>query len=116
MSREQKVAAVEAYLDCFATKDLSKLSLAEDVIFEGPRMPPLTGRQTVLGFLASILPTVKGIELKQHIVEGDYVATVFDMETADGVDHVSDRIHILDGKIKGIHAFYYPQQSAEAQA
>jgi len=62
-------------------------------------MPTLTGRQTVLGFLASILPTVKGIELKQHIVEGDYVATVFDMETAAGVDHVFDRIHILDGKI-----------------
>jgi hypothetical protein len=30
---------------------------------------------------ASILPMVKGIQLKQHIVEGDYVATVFDMET-----------------------------------
>src|SRR5882757_8202293 len=107
MSREQKVAAVEAYLDCFATKDLSKLSLAEDVVFEGPRMPTLAGRQTVLGFLASILPTVKGIELKQHIVEGDYVATVFDMETVDGVDHVFDRIHIVDGQIQSIHAFYY---------
>jgi hypothetical protein len=105
MSREQKVAAVEAYLDCFATKDLSKVSFAEDVTFEGPRMPKLTGRQIILGFLASILPMVKGIQLKQHIVEGDYVATVFDMETANGVDHVFDRIHILDGEIKAIHSF-----------
>jgi ketosteroid isomerase-like protein len=116
MSREQKVAAVEAYLDCFATKDLSKVSFAEDVTFEGPRMPKLTGRQTILGFLTSILPMVKGIQLKQHIVEGDYVATVFDMETANGVDHVFDRIHILDGEIKAIHTFYYPQQAAERQA
>ena len=38
MSREQKVAAVEAYLDCFVTKDLSKVSFAEGVTFEGPRM------------------------------------------------------------------------------
>jgi len=45
-------------------------------------------------------------ERKQHIVEGDYVATLFDMETVDGVDHVFDRIHIIDGEIKGIHAFY----------
>ncbi|MBB5343263.1 hypothetical protein HDF10_001213 [Edaphobacter lichenicola] len=27
MSREQKVAVVEAYLDCFATKDLSRFPL-----------------------------------------------------------------------------------------
>ncbi len=113
MSREQKVAAVEAYLDCFATKDLSKVPFAEDVTFEGPRMPKLTGRATILGFLAQILPMVRGIQLKQHIVEGDYVATVFDMETVNGVDHVFDRIHIVDGKIQAIHAFYYPDQPRE---
>jgi hypothetical protein len=37
---------------------------------------------TIEGFLASILPMVRGIQVKQHIVEGDYVATLFDMETA----------------------------------
>jgi hypothetical protein len=35
MSREEKVSVVEAYLDCFTTKDLSKLSFADDVTFEG---------------------------------------------------------------------------------
>src|ERR1700693_5747282 len=116
MSRERKVAAVEAYLDCFVTKDLSKVPFAEDVTFAGPRMPKWTGRPTVLGFITHILPMVKGIQLKQHIVEGDYVATVFDMETVNGVDHVFDRIHIVDGEIKGIHTFYYPHQAPEAQA
>jgi hypothetical protein len=51
MSREQKVAVFEAYLNCFATKDLSKVSFAEDVTFEGPRMPKLTGRPAIHGFL-----------------------------------------------------------------
>ena len=115
MSREQKVAVVEAYLDCFATKDLSKVSFAEDATFEGPRMPKLTGRASVLEFLTQILPMVSGIQLKQHIVEGDYVATLFDMETINGVDHVFDRIHIVDGQIKAIHAFYYPEQPREGQ-
>jgi hypothetical protein len=116
MSREQKVAAVEAYLDCFVTKDLSKVPFAEDVTFEGPRMAKLTGRPTVFRFLAHILPMVKGIQLKQHIVEGDYVATVFDMETVNGVDHVCDRIYVEDGQIKTIHAFYYPDEILEGQA
>jgi len=111
MSREQKVAVVEAYLECFVTRDLSKVSFAEDATFEGPRMPKLTGRATVLGFLLQILPMVRGVRLKQHIVEGDYVATLFDMETVHGVDHVFDRIHIVDGQIQAIHAFYYPEQT-----
>jgi hypothetical protein len=109
MSREQKVAAVEAYLDCFETKDLSKVPLAENVTFEGPLVGILTGRQTVKGFLASILPLVKGVHVKQHIVEGNYVATVFDMESVNGVDHVFDRIQVVDGEIKDIHTFYYPK-------
>ena len=116
MTREEKVSVVGAYLDCFATKDLSKISFAEDVTFEGPRMPKLVGRATVLGFLAHILPMVRGIALKQHIVEGDYVASIFDMETVNGVDHVFDRIHIVDGQIKAIHAFYYPEQPPAGQA
>jgi hypothetical protein len=115
MSREENVSLVEAYLDCFRTKDLSKISFAEDVTFEGPRMPKLAGRATELGFLAHILPMVKGIQFEQHIVEGDYVATVFDMETENGVDHVFDRIHIVDGQIKSIHAFYYSEQTPAGQ-
>ena len=110
MSREQKIEVVEAYLDCFVTKDVSRIPLAEDATFEGPLVPKLTGRQTIKGFLASILPIVKGIQLKHHIVEGDYVATVFDMETENGVDHVFDWIEIVNGEIKAINTFYYPKQ------
>jgi len=109
MSREQKVAAVQAYLDCFDTKDLSTVPFAENVTFHGPLVGTLTGRQAVQGFLASILPMVKGVHVKQYIVEDNYVATVFDMETVNGVDHVFDRIQLVDGLIKDIHSFYYPK-------
>jgi hypothetical protein len=36
MSREQKIATVEAYLNCFATKNVSEIPLAEDATFGGP--------------------------------------------------------------------------------
>jgi hypothetical protein len=49
-------------------------------------MPKLAGRETMVGFLTSIFPFIKGIEIKQHIVDGDYVATIFDMETFNVVD------------------------------
>ena len=45
MSREQKVAAVEAYFNCFATKDLSKVPLAEDANDRGlPSEYPANGQ------------------------------------------------------------------------
>jgi hypothetical protein len=37
------------------------------------------------------------------------------METLNGVDHVVDRIHIVDGQIKSIHAFYYPELPPDGQ-
>lgn len=48
-------------------------------------------------------------EAKVAVVEGDYVATVFDMETTEGIDRVFDRIRVLDGELKEIHSFYYPR-------
>lgn len=109
MSREEKVALVELYLNGLASGDLSKVPFAVDVTFEGPRVPPLAGREAVVGFLTMILPAIKDVRIGQHLVEGDYVATTFDMTTS-GVDRVFDRICIADGEIKSIQSFYYPKQ------
>lgn len=85
------------------------MPFAADVTFEGPRVPPLAGRDAVVGFLTMILPAIRDIRIRQHIVEGDYVATVFDMETAEGIDHVFDRIRVADGELKETHSLYYPR-------
>jgi hypothetical protein len=108
LTREAKIAVVEAYLQGLAGKNISNVPFASDITFEGPRVPPLSGRDAVVGFLTMILPAIKDIQIKQHIVEGDYVATVFDMETVNGVDHVFDSIRVLEGELKEIHSFYYP--------
>jgi hypothetical protein len=111
MSRSENIAVVESYLHGLANKDLSSVPFAAGITFEGPLMPKLTGRDTIRGFLQSILPMIKGIQIKQHIVDGDYVATVFDMETVNGVDHVMDLCHVIDGELAAVHAFYYPSQA-----
>jgi hypothetical protein len=56
-----------------------------------------------------ILPAIKDVRIGQHLVEGDCVATTFDMTTSGGIDRVFDRICIADGEIKSIRSFYYPQ-------
>jgi len=80
MSREEKVGVVEAYLSGLTNRDLSKAPFAADVTFESPLSAKLTGREAVVGFLTGLLPAIRGLQVKQHIVEGDYVATVFDFD------------------------------------
>jgi hypothetical protein len=113
MSRSENIAVVESYLNGLASKDISSVPFAPGITFEGPLMPKLAGRETIVGFLTSILPFIKGIEIKQHIVDGDYVATVFDMETVNGVDHVIDLCLVVDGLLTEVRAFYYPSQSPQ---
>ena len=111
MQRSEKIAVVESYLKSLSSKDLSSVPFASDITFEGPLMPKLAGRETIIGFLSSILPLIKSIEIKQHIADGEYVATVFDMETVNGVDHVVDLCRVVDGELTEIRAFYYPDQN-----
>jgi len=108
VSREEKIRVVEAYLNGLAGKDLSRVPFAVDITFEGPRVPPLAGRAAVVGFLSMILPAIKCTHIREHLVEGDYVATTFDMETSNGIDRVFDRIRIVNAEIKSIQSFYYP--------
>jgi hypothetical protein len=113
MTQAENIAAVESYLKGLASKDLSSVPFASGITFEGPLMPKLAGRETIVGFLRSILPLIKSIEIKQHIADGEYVATVFDMETVNGVDHVVDLCRVVDGELTEIRAFYYPGQNPQ---
>ena len=109
MSRDEIIAIAEAYLNGLAKKDLSNVPFAADITFEGPRVPKLIGRQSVVGFLTSIMPLLKRIQIKQHLVDGEFVATMFDMETVNGTNKVFDWLHVSDGQLKAIRSFYYPQ-------
>ena len=110
MQRSENIDVVESYLKGLVSKDLSSVPFASGITFEGPLMPKLAGREIIVGFLSNILPLIKGIEIKQHIADGEYVATVFDMETVNGVDHVVDLCRVIDGELTEIRAFYYPNQ------
>ena len=110
MTRSEQIAVVDRYFNGLVHKDLTSVPFADNISFEGPLMPKLTGRETILGFLNSILPMIVGVQVKQHIVDGDYVATILDMETVNGVDHVVDICFVVNQQIAAIQVFYYPSQ------
>ncbi len=107
MTREEKIAAVEAYLKGLGARDFSRVPFAPDVTYESPLTPKLSGEEAI-NFLKRLFPIIKGVEIKQHVVEGDHVATIFDLETERGITAVFDCFRVGDGQLKEIRPFYDP--------
>lgn len=57
---------------------------------------------------------MRGAEIQQHIVEGDYVATVFHLQTPNGVTAIVDKFRVVDGKLTEINRYYDPSILQEA--
>lgn len=107
--RDEVVKTVEAYLQGLKNKDLSKVPFARDITFESPLSAKLIGAESIIEFLAGLFPAIKDIRVKQHIVEGEYVATLFDFETTFGVIPVFDCFRVTGGEIKQIRPYYDPR-------
>ncbi len=113
--RNKLITIVEGYLDGLRRKDLSQVAFDPNVTFEGPLSPKLTGERAVVDFLSGLFPAIKDIRVKQHIVEGEYVATVFDFDTTFGVIPVFDCFRVSNGKLIQIRPFYDPRPITNPQ-
>ena len=111
MTRDEKVALVEAYLDCVVRKEFDRLPIAPEYTAESPMTTKLSG-QAAVEYLRAVAAGVKGIQIKQHIVDGDHVATFFEEDTIHGRLPVFAKFQIESGRIKDARAFYDPRQIA----
>ena len=59
---------------------------------------------------------MRGVEIGQHIVEGEFVATVFHLRTPNGLTVVFDKVRVVDGQLKEINPYYDPSILNEAVA
>lgn len=109
MSRDDKVAVVEAFLSCIASKDLTRLPVDPDLTVQSPLIPKLGG-QAAMEYLKSVSAGARAIQVKQHIVEGDWVATLFDEETIRGPLSVFAKFQVVSERIKDISVFYDPRR------
>ncbi|SRR5258708_1330312 len=114
--RQDTATVIDAYLKAFAAKDLSTAPLHAEVEFEGPLGPQLKGAATVRQVFAGFFPTVKGIRVVRHIVDGEWCATMFNMETTFGTIPMLDCFHVVDGLIRSIRVYYDPRMILEGMS
>jgi hypothetical protein len=111
--REEVIRAVEAHLNGLGAKDLSASPFHQDIEFVGPIGPPIKGAPTVRAVFTGFFPTIKGISINRHIVDGEWCATVFDFDTVFGIIPMVDCFHVVDGQILSIRVYYDPRPILE---
>jgi hypothetical protein len=103
------VTAAETYLRGLRDKDLSRVPFAEGVTLESPLTPKITGPAAVTAFVSGLFPAIKDVRITRRIVEGEYIAVMFDLDTVFGVIPVFDCIRVSGGLIEEIRPYYDPR-------
>lgn len=114
--REDVIHAVEAHLNGLGARDISSSPFHQDIEFMGPIGPPLRGEATVRTAFSGFFPTINGIKINRHIVDGEWCATIFDFDTVFGVIPMMDCFHVVDGKILSIRVYYDPRPILEGMS
>ena len=114
MSPDVAIEVVERYLDALKTGALTDVPLAADVTFESPLAARVTGREAVLEALRSMLPAVLGVTVRDHIADGEFVASRFELATPFGQIDVFDRFRVVNGELAEIRPYFDPRVLTEA--
>lgn len=113
--RESNIETVERYLDAIRSKDLSRAPIAPDIFFTDPLVGELTGEDAWRNFVGQLLPAVNGVEVKQHVSEDNFVATLWEAHTVWGIIPILELFRVEDGRIKEARAFLDPRPITNAQ-
>jgi glyoxylase I family protein len=114
MAPNVSLEVVARYLDALTTGDFDSVPLANDVSFESPLAPRVSGRAAVLDVLRGMRPVIERLTVRDHIAEGEYVATRFVLGTPFGAIEVFDRFRVVNGLLAEIHPFYDPRAITDA--
>ena len=108
MTREDKVAVVEAFLNGMVSGDVDALPLAESFFVETPLLGRAE-REAAMGYIKATSVATLSIQVESHIVERDQVATLSENETPNGPMMVFAKFVVCDGLLQSARVFYDPR-------
>jgi hypothetical protein len=74
----------------------------------GQVLSPVTLSPSKLDALRGILPAVLGVDVRDHVTDGEYVASRFTLKTFGPID-VLDRFRVVNGLLAEIRPYYDPR-------
>ncbi len=106
-------AIVAQYFAAFGSGDTAaaRRLLKDDLSFRGP-IDTFNNADDLIKSLGALAPLVKGIQQRKVMVDGDDVATFYDMITPMGSTPIAEWHHVCDGKIDAIQVYFDPRPFA----
>jgi catechol 2,3-dioxygenase-like lactoylglutathione lyase family enzyme len=114
MAPNGTIDAVTAYFDGLRRKNVDDVPFSEDVLFESPLSPTMSGAPSVRDFLKSVFPAITGVRVQQLLSEGEFAAARFELDTVYGVIAAFDWFHVVDGAIVAMRPYYDPRPITSA--
>ena len=104
---------VADYFTAFGRGDMGAARglLWNDLAFAGP-FDTFDNADDLIKALSALAPAVKGVEMRRTLVDGDDVATFYDMLTPMGSSPIAEWHHVRNGKIDSIHVYFDPRPFA----
>jgi len=107
--KEENIKIVEAFFDALRRKDLSGAPIAADLKFEEPIMGKGQGADSLKAFVDGFYAALSDVRIIQHIADGDFVVTQWEVDGIFGTIPILEKFHIRSGKIVEFQAFYDPR-------
>ncbi len=107
--KEENIKTVESYVNALRQKDLSLALFADDLIFEDPIAGKNTGAENFKTFLSGFLPAINDVRVIQHVCEGEYVVTHWEIDAVFGVIPILEKFRVQDGKITEALGYFDPR-------
>jgi catechol 2,3-dioxygenase-like lactoylglutathione lyase family enzyme len=114
MAPNVSIDVVERYLAALQTGDLDSVPFAEGVAFESPLQTRVSGRAAVKDALSGMLPVIKKVTVRDHIANGEWVASRFTLTTAFGEIEIFDRFRVVNGLLTELRPYYDPRAITNA--
>jgi len=101
---------VAQYFAAFGSGDMAaaRRLLKDDLAFKGP-IDTFDNADDLMKSLGALAPAVKGMQQRLVLVDGENVATFYDMLTPMGTAPIAEWHHVHDGKIDTINVYFDPR-------
>jgi limonene-1,2-epoxide hydrolase len=122
---DHRLRAIHAFLEGLTEDNVQKMPFASDIVLASPLDPehPVIGRDAAIQFLKTrVFPKipVRKADVERHIIDGDYVATLWraTFVPTNGKEQIVvpifDFFRIVDGQIKELRPYFDPELLKEA--
>ena len=106
---EENIKVVETYLNALKRKDLSLARLADDLKFNDPISEKGAGAENLKTFLTGFLPAIDDVRVLQHICEGEYVVTHWEVDGIFGIIPILQKFRVENETITEADAYFDPR-------